>query len=42
MLLERGYDGWVSLESCRHGGETIDATLARELSLLRRWFRMRE
>ena len=42
MLLERGYDGWVSLESCRHNGETIDATLARELSLLRRWFRMRE
>jgi sugar phosphate isomerase/epimerase len=40
MLLERGYDGWVSLESCRHDGETVDATLARELALLRRWFRL--
>ena len=37
MLLERGYDGWVSLESCMHDGESVDQTLARELGLLRRW-----
>jgi sugar phosphate isomerase/epimerase len=42
MLLERGYEGWISLESRRHEGETVDATLARELGLLRRWFRLRE
>jgi sugar phosphate isomerase/epimerase len=38
MLVERGFNGWVSLESCRHAGETVDQTLARELALLRRWF----
>ena len=40
-LLERGYDGWVSLESCMHSGETVDQTLKRELGLLRRWLNVR-
>lgn len=40
MLLERDYSGWVSLESCMHAGETVDQTLARELALLRRWFKL--
>jgi sugar phosphate isomerase/epimerase len=40
LLLDRGYSGWVSLESCRHDGETVDETLARELALLRRWFKL--
>jgi hypothetical protein len=39
-MYQRGYSGWVSLESCRHDGETIDETLARELALLRRWFKL--
>ncbi len=40
LLLERGYDGWVSLESCMHAGETVDQTLANELKTLKRWLKL--